>query len=244
MKTKSILFLLFAISIAFTSCCDMNDDYVTPSGEITTVNHSVGGFSELDIQDAFNVYVTFSDDEESVQIEANANLHPYIEVSKNGDKLIVKLEDNINLGPNQATLNVHIRMHDLNEVNGAGATNFQFQNELIGNKLNVELTGACSLQGTIHVDELKATIIGGSSIDIAGSAQTFTVEAIGASDMESYGFETNKLEAELAGASNVSITVHENMDVKASGASSLFYKGDGQVSSQNLSGASQIVKVQ
>ena len=72
----------------------MNDDYVTPSGEITTVNHSVGGFSELDISDAFNVYVTFSENEESVQVEANANLHPYIEVSKNGDRLIVKLNDN------------------------------------------------------------------------------------------------------------------------------------------------------
>ncbi|PLW94112.1 MAG: hypothetical protein C0591_13325 [Marinilabiliales bacterium] len=81
-------------------------------------------------------------------------------------------------------------------------------------------------------------------MDIDGVSDSFIIDANGASNMINYGFETYKLEAELGGASNLNLTVHDKMDVKASGASKVFYKGNGVVGSQNLSGDSKIVKVQ
>lgn len=243
MKTKSILVLLLAMSIAFTSC-KKNENYVTPSGNVTTQSKPITGFNALDISDQFKVYVTFSATEESVNIEADDNLQSYIQVSKNNDRLVVKLDDNINIREGEATLNIHVSIIDLEKIEGAGATSFYFQNGLIGNELELNLTGACSLTGLVNLNQLNATITGSSNLSITGTTETFKIDATGASNMEGYGFETYKLEADLEGASNLNLTVHEKMDVKASGASTVYYKGNGFVNSQNLSGASEIIKVQ
>jgi hypothetical protein len=45
----------------------------------------------------------------------------------------------------------------------------------------------------------------------------------------------------LSGASNVSLTVTDEMDVSASGSSIVRYKGDAVINSQNLTGGSQII---
>ena len=61
--------------------------------------------------------------------------------------------------------------------------------------------------------------------------------------MTSYDFETNHLIANLEGASNVYMTVQQQLDVTASGASNLYYMGSGVIGVQNLSDASHITKV-
>ena len=76
MKTKSILLVLFAIAVTFTSC-KKNEINVVPSANVTTVEKSFNNFNAIDVSDIFTVYVTFSETEESVVIEANDNLQPY-----------------------------------------------------------------------------------------------------------------------------------------------------------------------
>ncbi len=235
--------LFFALTISLTSC-KKNEKYVSPSGNVSIQTKSIASFSELDISDPFNVYITFSAFEESIKIEANDNLHAYIQVSKNNNRLIIKLDENINIREGEAKLNLYITLIDLKKIEGVGATKFHFQNQMIGDKLEVELEGASSLIGMLNVKQLNAKILGGSNLDIDGVSDSFIIDANGASNMINYGFETYKLEAELGGASNLNLTVHDKMDVKASGASKVFYKGNGVVGSQNLSGDSKIVKVQ
>ena len=94
------------------------------------------------------------------------------------------------------------------------------------------------------LNNLNANLIGSSNLKLTGQAQKFTIDATGASNMEGYDFVTNNLEADLEGASNLNLTVNESMKVKASGASNVYYKGDAQITSQNLSGGSNIIKVQ
>jgi hypothetical protein len=59
-----------------------------------------------------------------------------------------------------------------------------------------------------------------------------------------YDFNTDYLNINLTGASHASLTVTKKLDVSASGASVLRYKGPGIVNSQNLSGGSQLMKIE
>jgi len=240
MKTKSILAVLFAVSVLFTSC-KKNDD-VTPSSNVTTVNKTMSGYSQLNVSDPFKVYVTFSDTEESIRIEANSNLQQHITCEKQNNQLVIYLDDNINIDGN-SVLNVFITIGQLDAFYAAGATSIQLQNELNGGDLLVELTGASSFNGTIHVNQLNSKITGGSGLNLEGNSGSFDIEATGASNMDGYGFETDNFKADLEGACNVNITVQQDLEVKASGASNVFYKGNGAVSSQNLSGGSTIQKM-
>jgi len=240
MNTKSILVVLFAVGILFTSC-KKNDD-VTPSNTVTTVNKTITGYSQLNVSDPFKVYVTFSDTEESIQIEANQNLQQYITCEKKNNQLVIGIDDNIDI-KGTSTLNVYITTKQLDAFYAAGATTIQLQNELNGGNVSVELTGACTLNGTMFVNDLNIDITGASNLNISGTSASVDLDATGASNLKDYGFETNNFTCDLEGGCNVNLTVQQSLNVKANGASNVYYKGNGTVSSQNLSGGSTIQKM-
>ncbi|PLW94551.1 MAG: hypothetical protein C0591_12590, partial [Marinilabiliales bacterium] len=229
MNTKSILVVLFAVGILFTSC-KKNDD-VTPSNTVTTVNKTITGYSQLNVSDPFKVYVTFSDTEESIQIEANQNLQQYINCEKKNNQLVIDIDDNIDI-KGTSTLNVYITTKQLDAFYAAGATTIQLQNELNGGNVSVELTGACTLNGTMFVNDLNIDITGASNLNISGTSASVDLDATGASNLKDYGFETNNFTCDLEGGCNVNLTVQQSLNVKANGASNVYYKGNGTVSSQ------------
>lgn len=241
MKTKSILITILTISVLFASC--NKDTHVSPSGNITTVNKSITGYTELHVEDQFKVYVEFSDTEESIQIEANFNLQAYISVVKQDDRLNINLSNNVNISDGNAVLNIYITTKQLDKFYGEGASSIELQNELINENLVIELIGASNFRGSVTVDHLSSKLIGASNLEISGSSNSLNIESEGGSNLNDYDFETNHLNADLEGGCNLFLTVQSELDVKAKGGSNVYYKGNGVIVDQNLSGGSQIIKM-
>jgi hypothetical protein len=241
MKTKAILLAILGFGIIFTSCQD-DDLYVVPSNKITTVDVSVSNFNKLNVSDMFKVYVNFSETEESVQVEANDNVHQLININQQGDHLNIALYENTEIS-GTPVLNVYIKTASLERIQAMGASNIEFQNLLITNVLEIDLEGACVFKGQLEVDELLANLLGASEMDISGNTKLLDIGAEGASILTGFNFVTNNLEANLNGASNISLTVNQKLDVRASGASNVYYKGSGAIENQNLSDTSKIIKV-
>lgn len=242
MKTHAIFTTLIVLALIFTSC-NKDDENVTPSDTVTTVTKNIIGYSKLDVSDAFKVYITFSDTDEKVQIEANDNLQAYINVQKQNDWLVIWIDDNVNVNGN-SVLNIYITINNIDEFSAEGASKINLQNDLNTNNIEIELTGASSFNGTLFTNELNSTLTGASILTIVGESDSFDIEFEGASNMEGFNFITNHLIADLEGACNVSLTVNVDLNVKAEGASNVYYKGNGIIESQNLSGGSQIIKVE
>jgi len=137
MKTKAILILAAVFSMIFNSCEKFGSGII-PSGNITTETRDVTGFDEIDVSTAFNVYVTFSETEESVEIEANENLHRIIEVYEQGGSLVIKLQNGTNVRGHNVKLNAYITTSDL-----SGASNLRYKGD--GVIKNSDLSGASSV---------------------------------------------------------------------------------------------------
>lgn len=242
MKTTTFFSALILLAGIFTSCTK-DDQNVTPSSSITTVTKSVYEFSQLEVSDAFAVYVTFSEVEAPVMIEANSNLQPYIIVENRGDRLYIGLDDRIDIKNGNAVLNVYVTARMLDAIYAGGAVYIELQNPLVGDAVDIHLDGASVLRGTLHAGEIDADLHGASVMIINGTTGEFLIDASGASHMEGFGFITQDLITDLDGACNIELTVDDELKVAASGASSVIYKGDGIVTSQELSGASSIVRV-
>ena len=240
MKAKTILLAMCAMGILFTSC--KKDEEVTPSNDVTTVNKNITGYTQLNASDPFKVYVTFSDTEEIIKIEANSNLQQYITVEKQNNQLVIYLADNINI-ESTAVLNVYITTKQLDAFYAAGSTTIQLQNELNATNVTINLSGACAFNGTMHVSELNADLTGASNLTIEGSSDSIDLKATGASNLRDYGFETNNFTCDIDGACNVYLTIQESLNVKAGGGSNVYYKGNGVVGSQDLTGGSTIQKM-
>ena len=128
------------------------------------------------------------------------------------------------------------------DYTASGASNFLIEDLLTANTVSVHLSGASYFSGDLEVNHVSASLSGASNVEITGSADSFDVSASGASNINDYDFITDDLDVDLSGASNVWLTVNHELSVRASGASNVYYRGTGVVVSQNLSGASHIVK--
>ena len=241
MKTNVFSLILVSINL-FVFSCDVLDKDLVPEGKVTTTNATYSDYTMIDASSAFTVYVTFSDTEESIEIEANDNLHQYIEVKKENDILKIGLDRNINVR-GSATLNAYITTKHVSDYSASGASRFFVENTISSDETNIYLSGASTFTGELDLNRLNTDLSGASLLNIEGKADTFVATGSGASMVKDYGFETNILIAELSGASKMYVTVGEGIDIEASGASILYYKGTAAIDHQNLSGASSVKKV-
>ena len=238
-KSKTLLILVLISTLLFSACQD-DDMHIIPSSRITTVEVPVSGFSKLNVSDAFTAFVTFSETEESVIIESNENIHSSINVKNQDDRLQVGLYKNTKIS-GKAVLNVYIKTKSLEQIVALGASMVELENTLLREDLEIDLEGACTFKGNIEVEQLHANAMGASALDLSGSSDQFNIRAEGASTMTGFGFETKNLNAVAYGASNINLSVSEKLNVTASGASMVIYKGSGTIEYQKLSDTSKII---
>lgn len=239
--TTKIVTILVGLSLFLSAC--VNDNTIVPSANITTQEIFIQDYSGIDVSTAFLVDVEYSATEESIIIEANENLHQFIEVEKVNDILRIKIRDNTNI-KGSATFKAHVISNNyLNSFSASQASHITLINPQESAEVNVALTGASFLTGTIIANSMTAFVDGASNASLQGSADTLTLNADGASIVGSFEMIIGDAILQLSGASNASLTINDNIDLSESGASLLMYKGTPQISNLNMSGGSQILKV-
>ena len=83
---------------------------------------------------------------------------------------------------------------------------------------------------------------GGSDADLTGSVDILWLETGGGSDFEGYGLKAKEAKVRCQGASDVYVYVTEKLEVDASGASDVTYRGNPQYVDLDSSGGSDIDK--
>lgn len=239
MRTKSIIIVLILALGVLTSC---DHESIRASDEVSSLDYAIPEYSTLKVSNAFNTYVTFSDTEESVRIEANENLHDRIIVKRDGNALIIKLKSLTSVRGN-ATLNAYIVTKDISNFDIAGASKLTLENVWNGNNGRIELSGASNFNGEVAVDRLNLDMTGASSLDLYGTASALDADLAGSSDIRDFDLTVKDLKMDMSGASEAYLSISESIDIQASGASSLKFKGDAKITYKRLSGASEIVKI-
>lgn len=228
------------MSVFIFSCESFNS--VVPVEDISIRQKEFFDYQRIDVESAFTVYLNFSDTEEKIEIEANDNLHQYIEVDKVGGTLKIGFRNNTNVN-GSATLNAYITIKNISGYSATGASRFILNDPLTVENTDIFLSGAGSFTGDLEVINLSANLSGASTLNLIGSCESFDIEASGASNIYDFSFRCDYLNINLSGASNASLTINHSFDVNASGASIFRYKGEGKVNSQKLTGGSKILKI-
>jgi hypothetical protein len=240
MKTLIITTTIVLAGIILNACDSVKD--VVPGNNVITQEYTFSGYENIETESAFTVYVEFSDTEESIVVEANENLFEYIEVSKGSDNLKIGFRENISI-KGSATLQAYVKTKNISGYVATGASRFIVEDEIFTEDVTVFLSGASQFMGEIYAENLYAEMSGASSMKISGESASTDVTASGASGIGDFEFSTEYLRVNFSGASIASLTVTDKMDVSASGASIIRYKGGAVINSQNLSGGSQIIEV-
>ena len=148
---KNLSYLSIAlIALLFSSCDDdgmLSDNgtnrRVTGVGRIESKDIVVDEFSEIDLENVSNVYVTVGK-EQSVKFTAYANILDYMDAWVVGNALVLKFNKDINVNSDKE-IRVDIMVKELDKVTLSGVGNFYLKGP-VQQRLEVELNGVGNVE--------------------------------------------------------------------------------------------------
>lgn len=233
---------------------------VIGSGKLETREFNYSDFTIVEVGSAFEVEVVQSNSF-SISVTADDNLFDYLDVSKSGETLKIRLRSGYRYTSCTAITEITMpQLHRL-ELSGAtsgtvegfsssqdfilelsGASSLNMADMTAGN-IRFDLSGASSLNGSITASgKAELDLSGASSVTLSGSAEDIDINASGASHLEMENFPVNDVDANLSGASSATINLDSTLNADLSGASHLYYIGEPTLGDLDISGGSAISK--
>lgn len=209
------------------------------NAEVRQVAH----FSEIEVEGGIDVYFSPDVKRQLVVSATPVVIRNLINTEVIGNRLkIYSSPDRRHVAWGRKMI-VYVSAPYVEKIIANGASDVHIQGILKVEKLTMQLSGASDFFGSVKVEDLSIQQSGSSDVTITGEVKSMKVVLSGASDLNGFQCQADYLNANVSGASNLQITVNEELDVSASGASDVRFKGKGILKKQSSSGASSIKAV-
>ena len=198
-------------------------------------------FHGISVGSAFDVYMVQGNEEAVAVSSSDQKLMENIRVEvKDGILRIWVHQPKPWRGFGNKKLKAYITFKNIDLLDINGACDVKVEGTLKADNLKVDLSGASDLTASFQVNKLNVHLSGASDMKASGSASQLTIDASGASKFKGFDLASEFCNAEASGASDIRITVNKELNVRASGASDIDYKGSGVIRDLKTSGASSV----
>lgn len=233
MKRFNLILLLVA-SVWLTAC--LNEEDPGPRQQDAR-SFAVVDFDRVEAGDALDVTIV-AGTHYTIKAEGDRRNLDDLEVFKSGNSLIIRFDDNEN---RQYTTFITITMPTLTGVNFSGAVNGKVSGFDDVARLDVTLSGASLGQVDIDAAELYLNVNGASQLRLRGEGSLIDCSISGASVLTAFDYETVQAKLHVSGASQGRVNVSQQLQVVATGASEIIYRGEPELIVET-SGASVVKK--
>ncbi len=210
----------------------INDPNVEP--------RQTGSFNSVVVSSAIDLYLTQSKETAVAVSASEAKYVPNITTEVRNNTLYIGYKGSGNWGPKY--MKAYVSAPAIYKIQASGACNVKTEGAISGSDLEIGISGSSDFKGTVKVTNLKLNASGSSDFVVDGSAENLRVDVSGSSDVKAFELAADYCDITASGASDVSITVNKELKAKASGASDIYYKGNGVIKEISSSGASDIKK--
>ncbi len=205
---------------------------------------NVSGFNAISVSSGIDLYLTQSNTEEVV-LKGTKELMEKVKVYKGMDG-ILKFEvekgtiwSDWTFGKN-SSVKAYVSFKTLNKLMATGGSDVFSQGHLKFKDLMIKSSGGSDLKLDLEVEDLKIMASGGSDVYLKGRASKFILQANGGSDVKAFGLIADEVNAQMSGGSDGELYALKTIDIVASGASDVDYKGPATKKSVSSSGASDV----
>ncbi len=238
MKTKSIL---IGVAVAFLLFSVFSFNFgigVKGSGKVIKEIRKVETFTSIDAGSAFDITVV-KGDVQKLQIETDDNVISLIKTKVKNGELIITTKGNIN---NPTKMEIKITMAKLKGIDLSGACTLSSDSRFESPTMEIEQSGASSSKLKISCSNLKVELSGSSDASLVGYAASVNAEISGASSLKAYNLDVENADIDCSGAASAKIKVSKSISGEASGASSIYYKGNPTRVNISTSGVGSVSK--
>ncbi|MBL4623694.1 MAG: DUF2807 domain-containing protein [Flavobacteriales bacterium] len=191
----------------------------------------VGQFTEIEVLGVGDIIL--STGEFKVEIEAPEKDIKKIKSEVNNGKLMITQSKNANV----KKVTLHITAPNITSIKLSGVATVTSEDTLTSDNLKLDVTGAGSIDLTVHCNNLKTKILGAGDVKLSGVAIVHEVDVMGAGDLMAFDLETQVTNARVFGAGDIHLNATEEVNVKVSGAGDVFLQGEPAKKNIEVAGA-------
>lgn len=245
MKTKHMKqILFFAIGLLGWVITGQAQQSLMVVNDANAELRNTGNFHSIVVSQAIDLIVSQGNEDAVVVSAAETTYRDRIKTEVRDGVLRIYFEGaaRFNLNKKNPALKAYVSVRQLRSLDVNGACNVKVNGVLRSDSLFINLTGASHFKGEVIVSSLKVRQSGASNSVFKGRVTNLDVVVTGASDFNGFELHSDKGIANASGASDIKVTVNEDLKVNSSGASDVQYKGSAVLSESRTSGAGSIRK--
>ena len=230
---KKIALIISVLLIMTSSLCANNT---------VTRNYDFGKITSIEAGSIFSIEIT-QGNEKGVRVECDEVFAEHLDIKYSDGELKLALKPNTRIdtkGDNQG-IKVFLQMPAIEEIELSGAATLKANGEFTTIDADIETSGASSIKGLIlRGKEISLDCSGASTLELSGEfSQKLDAEISGASKVK-LDADGNNLIAEVSGASTLKVNgAHNNTEISCSGASNVEMEGNTRYLKSLTSGASK-----
>jgi hypothetical protein len=217
---KKIFFIASALFLAipFNSFSQKEENKkIEGSGNIVTKDVAVQSFSELKVSGVFSLYLE-QGNTESVKIEADDNFQPLFEVKNEGSRLVIKMQDHINLKTKKGSkgMKVYITFKSLKSMELSTVGNISAEKKLSFNDLEIKNNSVGSINLNLSAKSIHIRNESVGTVMLTGSADEAIIKNNGVGSLKAYDFVVQKMEINNDGIGSAEVNAEKELKVKDS----------------------------
>jgi hypothetical protein len=215
-----------ALALATSACGTTLDPAANGSGTVVESEREVTSFGAIEVDGPLAVSVAVGTPA-AVVVRTDDNLQERVTAEVEDDTLRLGLAENARTDTLEVL--VTVPSDTLRSLDVDGAASLTDTDPLDGSSVQLRADGASRVFVVVAVDDLVIEAEGASVVNVTGEAGELGVSASGASSVEVGELVAQNASVEVDGASRATLSVTGSLDARATGASTVEYSGDPQV---------------
>ena len=207
---------------------------------VTTEERDAGSFHKIHSSGSFDVFVT-NGSNTSVKVEAEENLQKHVDVSVQGDALVIRPERGYNLRGTKP-IKIYVTATGLKAIRNSGSGNIRCENTLKGSDaFEVAMSGSGNGLVDVEATTVKASISGSGNLELKGKTNSLDGSISGSGNIKGKELQSGITTVKISGSGNAEVVATQKLSSKISGSGGIKYWGDAAVESK-VSGSGHISK--
>ena len=172
-----------------------------------------------------------------VKVIADSNLHEVIETVVEGGVLKVTVKENIRWAKEKKVMITIEKLSGVAVSSGAGVWS---QSQILSENLKLQSSSGGNLTMDVNAKLLSADCSSGGNMKLSGLAKEAELETSSGGNLKGVDLKADQCTMGASSGGNVSSTVLEKLDAKASSGGNIVYYGDPKSTSVNSSSGGNI----
>jgi len=241
MKTLTLTYALFLTAVLMNLTAIVTAQTIRGDGNVVKENRSALAFNQIETNGIMNVYLN-QGESESITVEADKNIIPYIETIVSGNELRIGMKEDVEI-KKSTKLNVYVTLRSINKLELNGVGNVESQDKLKLNDLTVINSGVGNLKLNLDCEKLKMDMNAVGNVTLTGSVNNASIDHNGVGNLKAFDLSTNTMNIQSNGVGNSEVSSDNEIYINLNGMGNVSYKGNAVVKELNKNGFGNVKKM-